>query len=308
MDRSMYCSKMILVSVLNISALLLVLFIAAETTRAGDRIALAEKNASKATTTQVWNADERENDHENGTGTPEKFLRHAQRIIKKFDLDGNGVLTANEWTAISANLAMELSDIDRNPKGVITAEELAAYLAEYAKLHPLQTEDTAWRRLPQPPSEIFHPITPPKLSDKESADSAEDAEDGNVADSASMDNEEKDSAAEAAPPVKKSSSKGKTVNSARGSKKFHVSDAALPEGLPDWFIEKDLDGDGQLTLGEFAPDGSKAQRQLFKQYDLNGDGVITPDEAIAAAKKSSGNKTSTTSKEKTESKAKPSSK
>jgi Ca2+-binding EF-hand superfamily protein len=72
----------------------------------------------------------------------------------------------------------------------------------------------------------------------------------------------------------------------RRGRKYYVSPAALPSGLPDWFIERDKNGDGQLTLDEFAPDGSAAERRRFHELDKNGDGVITPDEVVGPAKTS----------------------
>ncbi len=82
-----------------------------------------------------------------------------------------------------------------------------------------------------------------------------------------------------------------------------MAPSTLPRGLPDWFMERDTDGDGQLTINEFAPDGSAAQRRLFAEYDQNGDGVITPEEVLRYLKKSSENaKPSTEAKSSTEKK------
>ena len=66
--------------------------------------------------------------------------------------------------------------------------------------------------------------------------------------------------------------------------RFHLSPKRLPAGLPDWFRTRDLDGDGQLTLSEFAPHATAAQQQEFVRYDLNGDGVLTPQEYLKATR------------------------
>jgi len=57
----------------------------------------------------------------------------------------------------------------------------------------------------------------------------------------------------------------------------------LPEGLPDWFAQRDSDGDGQVMMAEYAttwPDEVVAE---FIRFDLNDDGIITPKECLVAA-------------------------
>ena len=54
----------------------------------------------------------------------------------------------------------------------------------------------------------------------------------------------------------------------------------LPKGLPEWFDRDDKDGDGQVTMAEFAAAGSQAKADEFAGYDLNHDGVITPSEYL----------------------------
>lgn len=44
--------------------------------------------------------------------------------------------------------------------------------------------------------------------------------------------------------------------------------------LPDWFLERDHDGDGQLGLYEWP----RRERPDFSRWDLNGDGFLTPQE------------------------------
>jgi Ca2+-binding EF-hand superfamily protein len=52
----------------------------------------------------------------------------------------------------------------------------------------------------------------------------------------------------------------------------------LPPGLPPWFRELDTDHDGQVSLPEWVRGGKP--RAEFRQYDLNGDGFITPSEVL----------------------------
>lgn len=52
--------------------------------------------------------------------------------------------------------------------------------------------------------------------------------------------------------------------------------AARLAGVPEWFKPLDADGDGQLTLVEFAPRQTPSAIKDFSRYDRDGDGVITP--------------------------------
>jgi hypothetical protein len=67
---------------------------------------------------------------------------------------------------------------------------------------------------------------------------------------------------------------------AASGQRFFVAPARLPQGVPAWFAARDLDGDGQLTLSEFAPHPVQADIDEFNRYDLNHDGVITIDEVL----------------------------
>lgn len=56
----------------------------------------------------------------------------------------------------------------------------------------------------------------------------------------------------------------------------------MSELLPTWFFERDLDGDGQVDMAEFADQWDEQTAEEFAAYDLNGDGVITADELLAS--------------------------
>ena len=55
---------------------------------------------------------------------------------------------------------------------------------------------------------------------------------------------------------------------------------SLPEGLPGEFTDKDGNGDGQVTMAEFAKEWNDDVVAEFFDSDFNGDGVITADEAL----------------------------
>jgi len=66
------------------------------------------------------------------------------------------------------------------------------------------------------------------------------------------------------------------------ARKASKSSLSLPLGLPDWFARRDLNGDGQIEMAEFAQEWTDEQAAEFAQFDLNGDGVILPDECLRA--------------------------
>jgi EF hand domain-containing protein len=59
---------------------------------------------------------------------------------------------------------------------------------------------------------------------------------------------------------------------------------ALPAGVPKWFVERDADGDGQLTLAEFSPKLLKSEIDEFQRHDANRDGIVTIREYLRPAK------------------------
>ncbi len=62
--------------------------------------------------------------------------------------------------------------------------------------------------------------------------------------------------------------------------RFYVPSNRLSSNLPKWFVDRDRDGDGQLTLREFAPNDGVGVVRQFREYDRNQDGVIVPRELL----------------------------
>ena len=57
----------------------------------------------------------------------------------------------------------------------------------------------------------------------------------------------------------------------------------LPKGLDSWFTRSDTDGDGQVSMAEYAAKWDADVAKKFQQLDANGDGFITADEALRGA-------------------------
>jgi Ca2+-binding EF-hand superfamily protein len=66
-----------------------------------------------------------------------------------------------------------------------------------------------------------------------------------------------------------------------GKRSYRISTPAerLPKGMPDWFMRNDLDADGQISMAEYATTWDDQKAAEFLKIDVNGDGIITSDEA-----------------------------
>ncbi len=79
------------------------------------------------------------------------------------------------------------------------------------------------------------------------------------------------------------SSGGGANTTSKKSYRFLSPHERLPGGLPDWFVRKDADGDGQVTMAEYSRSGwSDSMADEFVKYDRSGDGIITPEECLKA--------------------------
>lgn len=67
-------------------------------------------------------------------------------------------------------------------------------------------------------------------------------------------------------------------------RRFRTAHEFLPKGLPGWFVEKDDDLDGQVSMAEYSGQWSDGLAAEFLKYDLNSDGLITPQECLDALK------------------------
>jgi len=79
----------------------------------------------------------------------------------------------------------------------------------------------------------------------------------------------------------RSGEKGTADN--RKSYRVPTATERLPKGLPDWFARNDRDADGQVMMAEYLTEFTDSKAAEFARHDLNGDGVITPEECLETA-------------------------
>lgn len=189
---------------------------------------------------------------------PIKVSRYVQRLLRKYDRNGDGKLQPREWGRMQGDPHLA----DANNDDLITKEELTRRVADYGRyrrIRPLRP--SFWDQEDIEP--LLHPSTDPDTPDAADARSA--AGDDRLPGAGT------DSPADVP-----------TEEDARRELKFFVPRSALPGGLPEWFIRRDANGDAQLSLAEFAPKATRSELERFARYDINGDGMITTEECLRA--------------------------
>ena len=189
---------------------------------------------------------------------PAKIHRYCDRVIRKHDTDRDGRLDRAEWARMHGNPG--LADFDRD--GLLTVEELARHVVQYGRRRKI-------RLVPPPPGEL---VSLPSLLNPDA-----DAIRSRALDPWPLAEKKAGSSdptgPSAGPPAK---------NRARRHSKYYVPRDRRLQGVPTWFYSRDDDGDGQLTLAEYAPQRAEEDLKSFARLDRDGDGLITPKECLRA--------------------------
>jgi len=204
-------------------------------------------------------------------GAPAKVARYAAVIVQRYDSNGDGMLQREEWEKMPGTPQA----IDLDGDGQITKDELVWYLTHYGKTRTIHR--TVMLDLSEPykfdPANLqrFHPVVPraitPPVTDPEAQESeSEGAEAVMKANEELIDDD-----------LYQKMLEERKVPAARP---YYVLPESL-RGVPRWFILLDKNGDGQISLAEFAPTLAPRDVLLFKRLDKNNNGFIEPDEARA---------------------------
>jgi hypothetical protein len=181
-----------------------------------------------------------------------KLLRFAQYIVRCYDTNQSGGLESDEWPSMRGK--PEFADL--NHDGLITVDEYAQYCADYGAGRAI--------RLSILPGDV---ATGDALRD--SSSSGDDSRSSDAAATADS---------QSGQPLEKQDRR-------RDTKYF----ASLPAGVPQWFVRRDADGDGQLTLSEYSPKLLRSEIDDFNRYDSNRDGILTVSEFLRADKDAKNN-------------------
>lgn len=189
---------------------------------------------------------------------PAKVSRYAQHLIRQADFDDDDQLNRREWGRTWGFLMA-----DSNRDGRVSLEELVQRIARYGERRRIRL---------MPPLAESGGALPPLLNPTTDADTPEPQNGRPVPDSS-------------AAGLETTSEPERTPGpDARRETKFFVPEKSFLQGLPAWFSSLDADGDGQLTMAEFAPKATSTALAEFARYDANRDGLVTADEYLRAVK------------------------
>lgn len=172
--------------------------------------------------------------------TPSKIIRYSNYLLNLYDANHDGVLQSSEWKTMHGKPEL----MDTNGDGEITVEEITRWVAGYGR-----RKQSGGVTSPESTHDAI-PTTKPMTNETD------------------------------APPQSAAAPNGERQGERSKETKYYVSPKRLPAGLPEWFVQKDSDGDGQLTFTEYSPNNVAAELIEFESYDLNGDGVVTAKECV----------------------------
>lgn len=191
------------------------------------------------------------------TAVSAKVVRYAQRIIDRHDRNRDGRLQVSEWQSMRGSP----SKADRDGDGVVERDEMIEYVAEYGRERRIRLLPPPLGDLAELPP-LLHPTTAGASEEEPAGEKVGATERPQVRDGLPGDGGEAVNTESAREDLR------------RRDTKFYAP-ASRVVGVPAAFLSRDRDGDGQLTLPEFAPKKDRGSLEEFSRHDRNGDGVIT---------------------------------
>ncbi|MCL2711601.1 MAG: EF-hand domain-containing protein [Planctomycetaceae bacterium] len=199
---------------------------------------------------------------------PAKVTRYAMSVMERYDANGDGVLQRDEWEMMPGTPRA----MDRDGDGQISLDELVWYFAYFGQgrtIHRTVLPDLRDPyRFDRANTQVFRPLLPPTVPTPPSTAVQDEEEDA-----MEVLMKEHDQAVDEEVYLKLLDERLVSA-----SRPYHVFPEHL-KGVPAWFLILDKNGDGQISLAEFAPTPTLARLRLFRQLDKNGNSFIEPHEA-----------------------------
>ena len=199
---------------------------------------------------------------------PAKVTRYALSVIQRYDANGDGVLQRNEWEQMPGTPRA----MDRNGDQQITLDELVWYFAHYGQgrtIHGTVLVDLSDPyRFDRDNRQMFNPLVQRAVTTTAPSTTEQGTEEDAMDELMRTHDQPMDDEA---------FQKLVEERLLPASRPYHVMPEHL-RGVPAWFLLLDRNGDGQISLSEFAPTLAPARVRLFRQLDKDGNGLIEPHE------------------------------
>ena len=234
-----------------------------------------------------------------------KVLRYASYVLEKYDSNQSGFLEREEWSQMPG--APQSIDVDGD--FIISLDELVRFIALYGNVRTIHRPNPPpiparlnWAaERPSSFQPFSAPLKPkavpeePKEADPADATAEEIDENQIVGENLPEPESGETEKAEPTPPAEgeeptasEKAEKEEKLDELSYEKVF--SDQFKPKerkyyvplnelrGVPNWFVFRDKNGDGQITMLEYDPNLSPASLAAFGRLDKNKDGFLSPDE------------------------------
>jgi len=232
------------------------------------------------------------------SGGDERVLGMVQGLIRRWDADGDGKLSRDEWQ----NLPFDVSGFDTNHDGVLDQNEIAEAISSRGFFGFSRGRGEGEGRgggffggWPGGPG--FGGAGGPGRGGPDGGpgrgDGGRDRRGERDVQRANTNNADtprffvpqantqpKSSASEASGTA--DAANNQSLTAARLTAKQRLQQSDLGRKLPEWFFRSDQDEDGQVAMHEFSKEWSEQVVADFFKFDVNQDGFITAAECAAA--------------------------